>query len=123
MFPSPALPGSGSRGPGPHPVLRIPPPTTTGWSIHLAPTPNLAGRRRRNKGSLQASTLSRAFSTAFLQFLSERLRSNVVAVKVTTGGTFDHARRVREQSLGLVDVPHGAYKARRIPPHFVRARA
>src|SRR5205085_7515888 len=35
VFPSPALPGSGSRGPGPHPVLRIPPPTTTGWSIHL----------------------------------------------------------------------------------------
>src|SRR5882762_9342086 len=34
VFPSPALPGSGSRGPGPHPVLRIPPPTTTGGSIH-----------------------------------------------------------------------------------------
>src|SRR5437773_10775000 len=30
MFPSPALPGSGSRGPGPHPVLRNPPPTTPG---------------------------------------------------------------------------------------------
>src|SRR5262245_6765472 len=29
VFPSPALSGSGSRGPGPHPVLRNPPPTTT----------------------------------------------------------------------------------------------
>src|SRR5213078_1802938 len=29
VFPSPALPGAGSRGPGPHPVLRNPPPTTT----------------------------------------------------------------------------------------------
>src|SRR5207249_10765117 len=28
VFPSPALSGSGSRGPGPHPVLRNPPPTT-----------------------------------------------------------------------------------------------
>src|SRR5213593_286959 len=34
VFPSPALPGSGSRGPGPHPVLRNPPPTTPGPSIH-----------------------------------------------------------------------------------------
>src|SRR3989440_3106386 len=33
VFPSPALPGAGSRGPGPHPVLRNPPPTTPGPSI------------------------------------------------------------------------------------------
>src|SRR4026209_1497626 len=30
VFPSLELPRSGSRGPGPHPVLRNPPPTTSG---------------------------------------------------------------------------------------------
>src|SRR4029434_2840247 len=34
VFPSLELPRTGSRGPGPHPVLRIPPPTTSGRSIH-----------------------------------------------------------------------------------------
>src|SRR5262245_47871886 len=36
VFPSLALPRSGSRGPGPHPVLRNPPPTANARSIHPA---------------------------------------------------------------------------------------
>ena len=39
VFPSPALPGAGSRGPGPHPVLRNPPPTTVHWQYTGATAP------------------------------------------------------------------------------------
>src|SRR5262249_56016827 len=34
VFPSLALPSAGSRGPGPHPVLRNPPPTTSRGVYH-----------------------------------------------------------------------------------------
>src|SRR5207247_68496 len=46
VFPSPALPGSGSRGPGPHPVLRNPPPTTNETEYIAVRWPRLPLARR-----------------------------------------------------------------------------
>src|SRR6266446_2072077 len=44
VFPSLELPRAGSRGPGPHPVLRNPPPTTSNREYTTATPPR--GRRR-----------------------------------------------------------------------------
>src|SRR3989441_3388683 len=59
VFPSPALSGSGSRGPGPHPVLRNPPPTADSRSIRplwrrRASSVRRAGRRQGSPGPAPA---------------------------------------------------------------------
>src|SRR5262245_14048680 len=65
MFPSLGLSRSGSRGPGPHPVLRNPPPTAnTGEYITGADSPRPPGRPRPRQTASVTALTAVGFSSA-----------------------------------------------------------